>query len=172
MRQTLLISLAVIACALVFAAEPRPLHNIEILADVPSVAVAPRRPGRFSMRLPSLTYALTLTANCEGEWTPDSASISVADSRVSFGGKELGNGDALQFELQVPSGQIGPLRLEKFCVDENDPDFTQQDRITIPSVLSAQASLRCATDTAESIRYVTVPLDVSLECVGSEPADE
>jgi hypothetical protein len=153
------------------ATEPQPVHRIEILADVPTVAVAPRRPGRFAMRLPSLNYELTMTANCDEDWRPDSVSVSVADSSKSFDAEQLQVGDSIEFDLQIPATQIGPLRLEHFCISDEDFIAANEAKITIESVLSAQASLLCATDTERTIRYVTVPLDVSLECVRPETGD-
>ena len=77
---------------------------------------APRRPGRFAMRLPSLTYALTLTTDCDENWQANSVLISVADSRVSFDAEKLREDTSLEFKLQIPSDQIAPLRIENFCV--------------------------------------------------------
>jgi hypothetical protein len=171
MFRALLIALLASAVSVAFATEPGPVHHIEISADVPSVAVAPRPPGRFTMRLPGLTYALTMTADCGKNWNPDSVSISVADSRISFNKDQLQDGDLLEFELRVPSQQIGPLRLEQFCVISEQANIAEHSTITIESLLSAQASLRCATDAEQSTRYVTVPLDVSLECVVPEPVE-
>jgi hypothetical protein len=122
------------------------------------------------MRLPSLTYALTLTTRCASDWKPVSVSINVADSTKSFGTDDLQVGETLSFDLQIPSNQIGPLTLEQFCVRSEQAEA--DSILTIPSVLSAQASLRCATGSAESIRYVTVPLDVLLECVDSPPSND
>lgn len=159
-------------CPASFADDSEPRQRIEIIADVPSVVVAPRRPGPFMMQLPNLTYSLSLTAECVDNWKPDSVSVNVADSRTSFRADALPPTGSLQFELLVPSKQIGPLRLERFCIVGIDEDLQSNDRITIPSVLSAQASLRCASDSASSIRYVTVPLDVSLECINAPPETE
>lgn len=172
MHRAFILVLTATLCPVAFADEPVTAHHIEIIADVPSIAVAPRRPGPITMRLPSLTYLLTLTADCDENWQPDSVSINVADSRTSLTADELRRGESLQFELRVPSNQISPLRLEKFCVTNGQTDTASPNRITIPSVLSAQASLRCATESAETIRYVTVPLDISLECLDSPPANE
>jgi len=163
MRRALLIAVPAFASCLAAAAEPEPAHEIEISADVPSVTIAPRRPGRLTMRLPSLTYVLTVTAECDENWQPNSVSISVADSSVSFDADRLQEGATREFELRVPSDQIAPLRLESFCMKDNVIN-TEQGGLTIPAVLSAQASLRCQTGSAQSIRYVIKPLDVRLEC--------
>ena len=155
--------LALLSAVAVSAADPEAVHSLAISADVPVVAVAPRRAGRFATHLPSLTYALTLTVGCAEDWRPHSVSISVADSKVSFAADKLQGTGAVEFELRIPSSQIAPVRIENFCVAV-ETGVSQQETLTISDVLSAQGSLRCATDSAQTIRYVTRPLDVTLEC--------
>ena len=166
MRPTLLFGFVAAVISVAFATEPEPVHDIRISADVPTVTVAPRPAGRLSMRLPSLTYALTVTVECDANWQPDSVTISIADSRISFNAEQLQADRELKLELRVPSNQIAPLRIEQFCIsgEKAKPDTADQNRITVPAVMSAQASLRCATESAQSIMYVTKPLDVMLEC--------
>ncbi len=155
----------------VSAVEPEAVHELGISADVPVVAVAPRRPGRFALRLPTLTYALTLTAACAENWRPNSISISIVDSKVSFPADRLQDAEALEFELRIPSSQIAPLRIENFCMT-NESGVAHAKTLTISDVLSAQGSLRCATDSTETIRYVTKPLDVMLECDMPDAAND
>ena len=153
-------------------AETEPVHDIGIAADVPTVTVMARAPSRTSVRLPSLTYALTLTIDCAASWQPDSVSVSVADSRASFVTEQLQTGGKLILELRIPANQLAPLRIEEFCIDDGNSDsgVADRDTITVPGVVSAQASLRCATESEQSIKYVTVPLDVVLECAATEDA--
>ncbi len=166
MRTAFFVGLVAIIASLSFATEPEPAHNIRISADVPTVTVAPRRAGRMTMSLPGLTYALTLTVDCGANWQPESVSISVADSRMSFDAEQLQAGRVLNLDLRIPSNQIAPLRIEKFCVaaDPVTPEKPIQDSITVRGFLSAIGSLRCVTDSEQSIVYVTKPLDVNLEC--------
>ena len=159
------------AATVASAAEPEAVHNMDISVDVPTVAVAPRRPGRFAMRLPSLTYALTLTTDCDENWQANSVLISVADSRVSFGVEKLREDTPLEFNLQIPADQIAPLRIENFCVS-NEAGITNQNSLTVSAVLSAQGSLRCASESGESIMYVSKPLDVMLECDAPDSAGD
>ncbi len=183
MRAALLFGFMATVCSVAAPAEPRPLAGIEISADVPTVTVTPRRAGRFGLRLPSLTYTLTLTAYCEDNWQPVSVSISIADSRKSLDAEQLEQATVLDLELQVPSNQIAPVRIERFCIKDDQKDFQPGDTgdnkelagadgntIIISAALSAQASLLCATDSEQSITYITKPLDVMLECSVPEPA--
>ena len=150
------------------ATEPDPAQYIEVSADVPVVTIAPRRAGRFAVRLPSLTYSLVVTTYCDANWAPTSVSISIADSRKAFGPEQLNAEQDLELELRVPSSQIAPLRVEEFCMGDAGEDG---DTLTIPAALSAQASLRCAMESEQSISYVTKPLDVTLECSKPSAAD-
>lgn len=174
MRTALIFGLVASIVSLSFAADADPVHDIGISADVPTITVAPRRAGRITMSLPGLTYAMTLTVDCDADWQPDSVSISVADSRTSFNAEQLQAGRELHLDLRIPPNQIAPLRIEKFCVaaDPDTPDTSIQNRITVAGVLSALASLRCATDSEQSTMYVTKPLDVVLECAAPALTDE
>lgn len=151
-----------------------PLHRIEIIADVPAVEVEPRQPGRVMMQLPSLTFAMTVTVECETNWQPDSVSISVADTRVTLTAEQLRPSREFALELRIPSNQLSPLHVEHFCIasDHDEPATSDRNSIRISGVVSAQASLRCAADSAKSITYVTKPLDILLECAGPEPAGD
>jgi len=183
MRAALLFGFLATVCSVVVPAEQRPVPGIEISADVPTVTVTPRRADRFGLRLPSLTYTLTLTASCEEDWHPASVSISIADSRKSLDAEQLELATVLDLELQVPSNQIAPVRIERFCIKDDQKDFqsggtddkkelagADENTVIIAAALSAQASLLCATDSEQSITYITKPLDVMLECGVPEPA--
>lgn len=183
MRPAVLFGFVAAACSVAVQAEPRPVQSIEILVDVPSITVMPRPADDIA--LPSLTYAMTLTTYCDENWQPASVSISIADSRRSFNAEQLEVAAVLEVELQVPSNQIAPLPIEQFCIeddqevlqpaiadDDRQPVGTHDNKITIPAALSAQASLLCATESEQSITYVTKPLDVTLECSAHEPAAE
>ena len=172
MRAALITGIFATVASIAIAAETVPVHDIKITADVPTVTVSPRRAGRTTMRLPGLTYEISVTVNCETNWQPDSVSISVADSRASISAEELQASKELGLQLRIPSNQIAPLRVENFCVDggADDVDAISPNNITIPGVVSAQASLRCSTESTNSIMYVSKPLDVLLECTLPEQA--
>lgn len=183
MRAALLFGFVATVCSVAVPAEPRPVPGIEISADVPTVTVTPRRAGRLALRLPSLTYTLTFTAYCEENWQPASVSISIADSRKSLDAEQLELAAVLALKLRVPSNQIAPVRIERFCIrddqkdlqaddtgDNKEPASADENTVIISAALSAQASLLCATDSEQSITYITKPLDVMLECSVPESA--
>ncbi len=182
MHAALLFGFMATVCSVAVPAEPRPVPGFEISADVPTVTVTPRQAGRFGLRLPSLTYTLTLTAYCEENWQPVSVSISIADSRKSLDAEQLELAAVLDLKLHVPSNQIAPVRIERFCIRDDQKDLQPDDTggnkepasadeniLIISAALSAQASLLCATDSEQSITYITKPLDVMLECSVPEP---
>ena len=174
MRPAAIFGILATVVSIAIAAETAPVHNIGITADVPTVTVSPRRPGRTTIHLPGVTYEMSVTVDCEANWRPDSVSISVADSRASFDAEQLQVSRELRLELRIPSNQIAPLRVEHFCIVDGgkEPGTIGRNKITIPGVLSAQASLRCATQSTKSIMYVTKPLDVLLECAVPEAATD
>ena len=115
MRPALTFGILATVVSIAIAAETAPVHNIGITADVPTVTVSPRRPDRTTIRIPGLTYEMSLTVDCEANWRPDSVSISVADSRASLNAEQLQVSRELGLELRIPSNQIAPLRVEHFC---------------------------------------------------------
>ena len=173
MRPVLTIAFVAAVVTVATSAATEPTQEIELTADVPTVTVAPRPPGQIAVDLPSLTYAMIVTVECKANWAPDSVSISIADSGASLDAEQLRAGGDLKLELRIPANQIAPLRIEKFCtVDDKDVhDTANQERIYVPGFMSAQASLRCATDSEQLTMYVTKPLDVVLKCAAPEAED-
>lgn len=170
MRTALLFGFLTLVSSVAVPAETTPVQGIEISADVPTVTIGPRRAGRFALRLPSLTYSLTLTTYCAQNWQPASLSINIADSRESFDADQLQDSEELRLEIRIPSNQIAPLRIERFCIDDEQADAADNDEITVSAALSAQASLLCVAESEQSMTYVTQPLDVTLECAVPDPA--
>ena len=168
MRRALLVGFtAPVFAIVVLRAETHRSQDIEISFETPTVSVEPRRPGRFGLRLPSLTYVLRLTSSCVEDWRPASVSVNIADSRRSFDAEQLSASDELSLELRVPANQIAPLRVETFCLDDKSAGTRANDEeneIKVSAALSVHASLLCASGGEESITYVSKPLDVILRC--------
>ena len=173
MRPALLIGfIAPLFAVVVLRAETDPSQDIEISFETPTVWVEPRRPGRFGLRLPSLTYVLTLSSSCDEDWRPASVSVNIADSRRSFDAEQLSTSDELSLELRVPANQIAPLRIETFCIEDQPAGASasyEEDEIKVSAALSVQASLLCASGGEEAITYVSKPLDVILRCGATQP---
>lgn len=145
-------------------------------ADTPVVNIERRSQGQNFIQLPALQYGFTLNSVCVDGLKPVSIQLSVADTRKTLRGSDI-KGDEIgtaeiELTLRITQEQLAPVAIRGFCVLP-DGDLAERDarnEITIPAVLSAQASLRCASETAEQIVYVSSALDVTLSC--SEPAEE
>ena len=146
--------------------------SLAVMADTPAAAILPRQAGSQSIRLPSLEYVFHIRASCTGNRVPVSLLMSVADTRQALDAKELAAETPLQITLRIPSDQIGPIAVENFChIDDHGDDGSTQ--LTISAALSAHASLRCESDTGQSVIYVSKALDVSLHCEQPvEPQDD
>ncbi len=134
--------------------------RLELAAEPPVIPVTARAPGRRFIELPSLEYRFEVDAACAGSRTPRSLSISIADSRLSLSGGELET--AGEFVLRVPARQLAPVAVDDFCVDT--PAMNAAPQLTVPGVVSAQASLVCGDEDSSGIRYVVQPLAVTLAC--------
>src|SRR5690606_2956911 len=78
--------------------------------------------------------------------------------------------------LTVPARQLAPIAVDDFCVAGHDDPAANgpaglppagedpRQRLTVPAVVSAQASLVCGGESGTDISYVTQPLAVTLAC--------
>ena len=167
------------------AADDDAPDHLELAAEPPVVSVTATAPGgRRFVELPALEYRFEVEAACTGSRTPRSLSISVADSRVALAGAALEGETVRELVLTVPGRQLAPIALDDFCVaapaaGEELPEgyeaasaFTAASApprlLTVPAVVSAQASLVCGDEAGSRIRYVTKPLAVTLACAADE----
>jgi len=142
--------------------------SLSIGTDAPVVPLSLRAPGRHTLRLPSLEYSFAIQTRCSANRSPESLSLSVADTRKSFLVDEIAAQGATEFKLRIPAGQIPPLVIEGFCVARDsgsrERNDDSRDRVTIPAALSAQASLLCTSDGDSRMTYTSQPLDIALVC--------
>ena len=142
--------------------------TLSVAADAPAVPLAPRNPGRNFVRLPTLEFTFEIQTYCSASRSPESLSLSVADTHKSLSGEQITSDGPTEISLQIPANQLAPLVIEDFCVlqvEENgDRPRTVPTQITIPAALSAQISLLCEGDEDKAITYVSRALDVSLVC--------
>ena len=168
-------------CICAAAADETGPHTLSVAAETPEVAVKRQAPGRRSLSLPSLDYRVSIEARCPDEWTPESLSLNIADSRISRTGDDLKQGTYQQLGITVPARQLAPLTLRDFCVidaaDEGSASIPEKSvlprhtpdhsRLKMDATL-AHASLRCSKDDEHRIVYVSQPLDVTLVCESDE----
>lgn len=139
----------------------------------PAVASIGLQPGgRKLIRLPELEYTLHISANCGAGRTPESISVSIADSTRTISGEDLGGEDlpvsvSLDTSVRVAARQIAPLPIQGFCISENEAPRS----LLVTAALTAQFSLRCVKDDEHTIVFRAQALDVVLNCeTGAETA--
>jgi len=165
-------------CICAAGADETRLHTLSVAAGTPDVSVKPQPPGRRTLVLPALDYVFRVEARCHDDWTPQSLSLNVADSRISKAGEELKDLANQQLDLNVPGKQLAPLTLRDFCVIDTIGEGSAAaaemaalprqgkpapGRLTINAAL-AHASLRCSNGEEQETLYVSEPLDVTLIC--------
>jgi len=163
------------------AADDRAPHSVALSVSTPQVAVAPRPSGRRPLQLPDLEYQFRLTVECAESFSAQFLSLAIADSRRTVDGDSISNnGGASELTITVPRDQLAPIVVSDFCVDlAADSDAREPAsasgrslmNLTIPAVLSAQASLVCANGNTQEIAYSSRPLDVLLVCQPSASGD-
>jgi len=140
-----------------------------IVADVdrlfvhtePAVASITPHPGsRKLIRLPELEFPLRISAQCAAGRTPESISISVADTHRTFSGEILPVSATLDTSVRIPPRQIAPIAIRDFCITASE----SRPSLLVTTALTAQISLRCVKDDERSIAFRAEALDVVLNC--------
>ena len=162
---------ALIGTALAMPAGAADSNFLGVSADTPVVSVSTRPEGRNFMRLPALEYAFVIESGCRATLMPASMSLSIADTRISMSGDDLGDEPTVEVTLLVPAGQIGPVAVERFCVVTDQANGLLEQTTRIPAILSAQAALICSSETASEIVYASTSLDVILNCEAETPPE-
>ena len=130
----------------------------------PAVAVLPlQEDGRNLVRLPGIEFHLRLAPHCAYSGTPESLSITIADTRRTLRGEELRAAHAIDAAVLIPASQLAPFALQGFCVDP----ASEGDSTMISAALAAQASLRCGRDNGSSVVFTAESLDIRVDCVRS-----
>lgn len=140
--------------------------SLRVDVDTPAVSVQQRDRQRNFLRLPTLDYKFELDARCASGLMPVSISLSVADTRKSLSRSDMSVDVPTATSLAVPAAQIGPVAVAGFCVvpDEESVPTEEPESLEIKSVVSAQVSLLCASETEKQMTYVSKSLDVTLLC--------
>ena len=145
-----------------------------IVADVdrlfvhtePAVASITPHPGsRKLIRLPALEFPLRISAQCGAGRTPESISISVADTHKTFSGEDLPDSATFETSVQISPRQIAPIALREFCVTASE----SRHSLLVTTALTAQISLRCVKNDERRIAFRAKALDVVLKCETSGP---
>ncbi len=165
MRTLVLLTGLSIAAGLVSSATAESLDadGLTIIASAATARVSAGTSGRRTVRLPGLDFRFQFRFACPGTSRPQSLSMTIADTHRSLTADELAAETKVARALvRIPASQIAPVAVEAFCAIDASP--AESSPLTLPSLLSASASLRCGDDDTSSIRYGSVPLDVVLVC--------
>lgn len=138
--------------------------ELALSANTPEVSISTRPAGRNFMRLPALKYDFAVDASCGDGLSPESLSLSIADTRVT---NSLNNdtGPRVELSVNVPASQIGPIAVDQFCsTDSTDSGEDGHATLRVPAVLSAQAALMCFSESGNEMTYASESLDVLLRC--------
>ncbi len=150
------------------AAESVDTEDLTIIASAATVRVSAGTSGRRTLRLPGLDFRFQFRFACPGAAIPQSLSMTIADTHRNLGADQLTAAtNVAHAVVRIPAGQIAPVAVEGFCAA--DAPAADTLTLTLASLLSASASLRCGDDDNTSIRYGSVPLDVVLVC---DPPDQ
>ena len=147
--------------------------SLTVVADTPVASILPRQARSKFIELPELEYSFAVNVRCMMNRKPTSLALSVADTRKTLGDADISAGAPVALTLRIPAAQIGPIAVEDFCyvTDEDGAgNDNNKDQLTISAALSANASLRCESESDQKVVYVSQPLDVRLVC--ERPATE
>ena len=153
--------LLIVAASLFVGAEETAIAGLEATASMASASVGPAAGLKRTIRLPALDFEFDLLAFCPEEQRPLSVSASIADTRQSFEVRAVDGQHHASALVTVPAAQIAPVVTENFCMD-GDPQSLQS--LHLAGTLTAQISLRCGAEEAQSAYFLSVPLDVRLVC--------
>ena len=156
------IPIAIMALAADSPGEEQSDDRLLVDTDAALVAVSELPPGRHTMRLPGLEFAIRLEPRCAVGTDADSISVSVADTRLHIGRDVLAEQPVIEMTIRVPREQIGPLVIEDFCVVGDDAANGSEMRVR--DALTVQLSLKCTDESRQSIIYQTESLAITLIC--------
>ena len=145
--------------------------ELSLAATTPEVTVSTRPAGRNFLQLPDLTYEFVINLTCDENRRPESLSLSIADTRITLAADVLAGSDPVPIGISVPAGQIGPIPLAEFCIDEDGQQLAgERASLTVRSALSAQVSLLCSDEATNRMTYASQTLDVVLNCEAAPEA--
>ena len=141
--------------------------RLNVDSDPAIVNIVRQDDGRQLIRLPQLEFPLRISAHCGRGGVLQSLSISVADTRQTISGEDYPADDTFATTVSVSPRQIAPIAVEEFCT----VDYPVGESRLLETALTAQISLRCALEEAQSVIFAAEPLDVKLVCSDKEPVE-
>ena len=141
------------------------IDRLIVRTDPAVTSVVSLSTKRKLLRLPDLEFPVRIVARCGSGREPESISISIADTRVSFGRDAMSADAVLETSISVSSRQVAPIAVDGFCSAGNNPSKP----LLLPTALTLQISLRCVRDDRQSIAFRARALDVLVNCKQEAP---
>lgn len=135
--------------------------NLGVDADPAVVTIKPLAEGRRLIRPPALEFLLRIDAQCDANAEIASISISIADTQKALSATDLSEAVPIATRITIPARQVSPIAVENFCPMESP---AAGGKLVVRDALTAHVSLRCRSETGESITYASRALDVMLHC--------
>jgi len=135
--------------------------NLGVDSDPAVVTIKPLAAGRKLIRPPALEFLLRIDAECGANAEITSISISIADTQKALTATDLSQAAPIATRITIPARQVSPIAVEDFCPMEST---TAGGELVVRDALTAHVSLRCTSETGESIMYASRALDVMLHC--------
>ena len=127
-----------------------------------SVRIAPGISERRAVRLPGLELDVEVDAVCTGNASPESITLTSADTRLRLAGDALAAAEAQGARFAIPARQLPPLSSRGFCVTELGPE--QPLTLMKTGFVSIYATLSCRTADAVTMTTTSAGIDVLIEC--------
>lgn len=134
---------------------------LDVDADPAAVTVKPLAEGRKLIRPPALEFLLRIDAQCDANAEIASISISIADTQKALTTSDLSAAAPIATRITIPARQVSPIAVKGFCPMESP---SAGDKLVVRDALTAHVSLRCTSETGDSITYASRALDVMLHC--------
>jgi len=135
--------------------------SLGVDADPAVVTIKPHSEGRRRIRPPALEFLLRVDAQCDANAEIASISISIADTQKALTATDLSEAAPIATRITIPARQVSPIAVDNFCPLESP---AAGGELVVRDALTAHVSLRCRSETGESITYASRALDVVLHC--------
>lgn len=153
--------LLIVAGSLLASAEETGTAGLKASASMANASIAPAARQKRTIQLPALDFEFDLLASCPEGQQPLSVSASIADTRQRLELRAVNGKHQANAVVTVPAAQIAPVVTQGFCSAEDPATLRSLD---IAGTLTAQISLRCGAEDAQSAYFLSLPLDVRLVC--------
>jgi hypothetical protein len=140
--------------------------GIVVAARETEIVVTPQAAQLRLVSLPVLEFALRAAIRCKGRSL--SVTLSIADTFKTLEKDDLDGKRSAEILLTVPARQLALAASHGFCIDGDDETA---DELLVPGLATANASLRCESDSGVAVHYASAPLRVRLRCARNPDDD-